>query len=54
MLGMDFGACCIKNDYIPSLLICIIAGGGTLKVGRRDYWIENINVGWDIYIRFMR
>lgn len=28
MLGMDFGACCIKNDYIPSLLICIIGGGG--------------------------
>mgnify|MGYP006995488600 CR=1 FL=1 len=39
MLGMDFGACCIKNDYIPSLLICIIGGdfdgrgGGIIGLG---------------------
>lgn len=54
MLGMDFGACCIKNDYIPSLLICVI-GGGALMVEEEGLlgWGYLCGMGY-INIRFMR
>jgi hypothetical protein len=55
MLGMDFGACCIKNDYIPSLLICIIGGGGNFDGGEEGLlgWGYLCGMGY-INIRLMR